>query len=672
MTKRSLYFILLILSILNSQQMFAQIDKKTKDSLLAIGLKKKPDSNSVLAIKTLQRTYFNAGLIDSAFNYAHLAIAITKKIDDAPGLARAYFNLGSVYTNLHQHDSAFYYTSLAKNEALKQKDTFLLVHCYSNFAMQYRYQSDYEKSLEYAIKGAQIAEHSSDSAIIKIIPPLYWSIGAALKAQRHFSKTIEYNKKALTYTNYLDEQRYRILLLLEITDAYLKLDQVEQAGPYMAMAVKENDLFNNIILDIQTRNTQGFYYNKLGRKDLALKAYLHSYQLCDGSRNNDLKSNVANNIAITYLDQKQYSKAQLFAEEANAISVHSKQYIIAATSFDILKRIAYTNENYKLALRYAVQYKNYSDSALNETTQKQIVSLERKFETKKKEKEIADLTIANTSKELAVANRNRWLLGGGLSAVLLLVVLGSLYRNSQHKRLLAKKENALHLEQIKFLERQQQIVSLQSMVNGQETERTRIAKDLHDGLGGLFSTIKMYFNTLKHEQPGLKDETLFEKSHELIDTASEEVRRIAHNLMPEGLMKLGLIPALRDMCANISAGKLLQVKLQSYGMEARMNASTEIMLYRILQELLNNIIKHAQATKVIVQFNREADRLTVTVEDNGHGFDLKQTDKNKHTGLESIKSRVDFLNGTISIDSEAEVGTTILMEFLINAEVEIS
>ena len=612
------------------------------------------------------RNLFNAGLTDSAFAYAHQLITLSEKLDHYESLSKAYYNLGAIYTNLYQHDSAHYYTSLAENQALKAKDSFLLVHCYTNFASQYRYQSDYETSLEYAIKGAQIAERSSDSSIIKIIPSLYWGIGAALKSQKQFLKAIGYDKKALEYTNYPDEQRYRILLLLEIADAYLKLEQIKEAGPYMSLAVKENDLFDNIILDIQTRNTEGFYYNKLGKKDLALQAFLQSYQLCDSSKNDSFKSNVANNIAITYIDQKQYSKAQPFAEEANAISLRLKQYMIAATSFGNLQKIASARGDYQLALQYAEQHKNYSDSSINETTQKQIVSLERKFETEKKEKEIADLTIENTSKELAVEKRNRWLLGGGLSALLLLVILGSLYRNSQHKRLLAKKENALHQEQIKFLERQQQVVSLQSMVNGQETERTRIAKDLHDGLGGLFSTIKMYFSTLKHERPLLKEDALFEKCYELIDTASEEVRRIAHNMMPEGLMKLGLMPALRDMCANISAGKLLLVKLQSYGMETRLNASTEIMLYRIIQELLNNIIKHARATKAIVQFNLEADQLTVTVEDNGQGFDLKQTDKNKHTGLDSIKSRVDYLNGTISIDSEAEVGTTVLMEFLIH------
>ena len=323
-------------------------------------------------------------------------------------------------------------------------------------------------------------------------------------------------------------------------------------------------------------------------------------------------------------------------------------------------------------MQYAEQHKEYADSATNEATQNVTLSLEKKYETEKKEKEIAALTIANTAQELAVVKRNRLLLVGGLAALFLLIMLSLLYRNSKQKQLLAAKENALHQEQIKFLQRQQQVVSLQSMINGQETERSRISKDLHDGLGGLFSTIKMYFSTLQHEQQSLKDNALFTKSYELIDTASEEVRRIAHNMMPEVLMKLGLIHALQDMCTNITAGKLVQVKLQTYGMEKRKAPGTEIMLYRIVQELLNNVIKHAQATLVIVQFNQEADRLTVTVEDNGHGFNVQEVDENNHVGLETIRSRVNYLNGNISIDSEESVGTTVLMEFLINKDSEIA
>lgn len=650
---------------------FAQ-DNRTRDSLLSIGLKEKPDSNSVQAIKTLQRIYFDVGLYDSAFNYAHLVIALTKKINDRDGLAKSYYNLGSIYTNLYHHDSAVYYTRLAENEALKAKDSFLLVHCYSNFATQYRYQNDYETSLEYAIKGAKIAERSSDSSTIKIIPKLYLDIGASLKVQKQFLKTIEYGKKALEYTNYPEEQRYRILLLLEIADAYLKLGQTTDAGEYISMAVAENELLGNIVIAIQTFGTQGIYYNKLGKPKLALEAFLKAYHLCDSAKNDNLKSEVANNIALNYIDQKQYRNAHPFAEEANMLSIRLKQFRIAANSFDILKNIAAAKGNHQLALHYANQFKFYSDSTINEETQKQMVNLERKYQTEKKENEISELTIANATHELAVVKRNRFLLAGALSMLLLLLTLGLLYRNSKQKQLLAAKENALHQEQIEFLKKQQQVLSLQSMVNGEETERSRIAKDLHDGLGGLFSTIKMYLSTLQHEQETLRKNELFTRSYHLIDTASEEVRRIAHNMMPEGLMKLGLLHALEDMCSNISVAKQLEVKLQSYGMEQRMNASTEIMLYRIVQELLNNIIKHAQATRVIVQFNRVANRLTVTVEDNGRGFDLQEFDGKKHKGLETIKSRVSYLNGQISIESENEVGTTVLMEFLINENSEIS
>ena len=170
----------------------------------------------------------------------------------------------------------------------------------------------------------------------------------------------------------------------------------------------------------------------------------------------------------------------------------------------------------------------------------------------------------------------------------------------------------------------------------------------------------------KSENENLKTNPLFSKSYDMVNTASEEVRRIAHNMMPEVLIKLGLVQASKELCNSISAGKLLQVSLQSYGMEKRLNASTEIMLFRIIQELLNNIIKHANATEAIIQFNRNDKRLSVTVEDNGRGFNLNETDDKTHAGLESVQNRVTYLNGKLSIESEKEIGTTVMMDFLIN------
>ena len=151
----------------------------------------------------------------------------------------------------------------------------------------------------------------------------------------------------------------------------------------------------------------------------------------------------------------------------------------------------------------------------------------------------------------------------------------------------------------------------------------------------------------------------------MVDTAASEVRRIAHNMMPEVLLKLGLANALKDLCDNISAGRKLQVSLQINGMEKRLNPSTEIMLYRIVQELLNNIVKHAQASKAIVQFIEDNNRLSVTVEDDGKGFNTAEADATNKAGIETVRSRVHYLNGNMQIDSQKDIGTTVMMDFLV-------
>jgi two-component system, NarL family, sensor kinase len=459
------------------------------------------------------------------------------------------------------------------------------------------------------------------------------------------------------------------LLHLSLADAYINLQQITAAKPYLDTAVLLTAKFNNRIIKMLTASSEGFYYDKSGDYKKALTAYHIAYQYADSNNNAYLKAEAADNIAAIYYKQKNYTEATRYATEANKTALSLNHLKVVASTFKTLKNTAEAKGDYKSALHYAEQYKIYADSATNEATQKTTLSLESKYQSQKKEKEIAELKIANAEKELSALKRNRILLIGSISAAAIMLLLGLMYRNSNNKKILAEKEQKLQKEHIKFLEGQQQVISLQSMVNGQEAERTRIAKDLHDGLGGLFSTIKMYFSTLQHEQETLKGNTLFDKSYQLIDTASDEVRRIAHNMMPEVLAKLGLIPAIQDMCSNISSGKLMQVKLQSYGMEQRMNTNTEIMLYRIVQELLSNIIKHAHATEAIVQFNKDVNRLMVTIEDNGIGFKLQDVDDKQHSGLEIIKSRVNYLHGNISIDSKEKIGTTVMMEFLINEDI---
>jgi two-component system NarL family sensor kinase len=157
--------------------------------------------------------------------------------------------------------------------------------------------------------------------------------------------------------------------------------------------------------------------------------------------------------------------------------------------------------------------------------------------------------------------------------------------------------------------------------------------------------------------------TVFERALDMIDTSIRELRRVAHNMMPEMLTKFGLDEALKEYCNNINSAKLISVKYQSLGMEARPDKSVEIIIYRIVQELLNNVLKHAAATTTFVQLIRQDSRLNVLVEDNGNGFDTGLMENNKGAGLANIRSRVDYLKGQLDIHAEPGKGTLVNIEF---------
>ena len=157
--------------------------------------------------------------------------------------------------------------------------------------------------------------------------------------------------------------------------------------------------------------------------------------------------------------------------------------------------------------------------------------------------------------------------------------------------------------------------------------------------------------------------TVFERSLDMIDTSIKELRRVAHNMMPEMLMKFGLDEALKEYCNTINTAKLLTIKYQSLGMAARLDKSIEIIIYRIVQELLNNTMKHAVASEAFVQIIREGNRLNVVVEDNGKGFDANLMENNKGAGLANVRSRVDYLKGQLDIHAEPGKGTLVNIEF---------
>ena len=206
------------------------------------------------------------------------------------------------------------------------------------------------------------------------------------------------------------------------------------------------------------------------------------------------------------------------------------------------------------------------------------------------------------------------------------------------------------------LENEKENIALKSLIAGEEKERSRIAKELHDGIGSLLAASKMHASKLLLKNPET-DPTLLN----LLDSASKETRRISHNLLPESLMNKGLDVALQDFISSINESQLLNANYQSINLSGSLPQPLQLSIYRIVQELINNIIKHSEATEALVQLNQNKSKLIITVEDNGKGFSF---DKSKSgIGLQNIKSRLSLLKGKMEVDSNESMGTSVYIEF---------
>ncbi|MEP6950443.1 MAG: histidine kinase [Ginsengibacter sp.] len=238
------------------------------------------------------------------------------------------------------------------------------------------------------------------------------------------------------------------------------------------------------------------------------------------------------------------------------------------------------------------------DSLNLDASKNAIAEIENKYQAAQRGKAIIQLQADKQLQPLSIKQKSalNYFLFGSVAALLIVSFLG--YRNLRHRRRLAKQQQELHPQQIRELEKDKQLVAVDSMLKGQEDERSRPAKDLHDGLGGLLSGVKFSLSNMKDNLIVTPDNmTVFERSLDMLDTSIKELRRVAHNMMPQMLVKFGLDEALKEYCNSINTTKLLTVKYQSLGMEERIDKSIEIIIYRIIQELLNNIMNMQKQRK---------------------------------------------------------------------------
>lgn len=199
----------------------------------------------------------------------------------------------------------------------------------------------------------------------------------------------------------------------------------------------------------------------------------------------------------------------------------------------------------------------------------------------------------------------------------------------------------------------------------QDKERKRIAEDIHDSLGSLLSAAKLKLSSLKEEQTNSsnKESENWQVTFQLLDEASAELRNISHNIMPASLSKLGLVAALKNLISQMSSSSAIQMNFSAHDFKERINEATEMSIYRIVLELINNVVKHANATKTTVQLIKYPDYINISVEDNGKGFDFEsEMVSKKGIGLDNILSRVNYLKGKLDIDTSPGRGTTVIID----------
>ncbi|MBK7690491.1 MAG: sensor histidine kinase [Bacteroidetes bacterium] len=342
-------------------------------------------------------------------------------------------------------------------------------------------------------------------------------------------------------------------------------------------------------------------------------------------------------------------QSETYLKECLSITerIHYKE--LSAQCYLMLSAIFHQTGKHAEAYQYHVKYSTLNEEIFNEKRSQQISELQTQYETEKRIQQIVLLTKENELKENQQRNQRTIFFG-----VIIVLLIGTFAFYTFFK---SKKQKEIDEAII-----QEKEVRNKAIIEAEEKERMRIARDLHDGVAQTMTAAKMQLehfidqtgNTM-HVSDSLKN------AFELIVDAAKEVRSISHSMIPNALLKSGLVAAVRDF-VNRMGNEKLKINLVVLGLNERLPEATETVIFRVLQELMNNIIKHANAKEITIQLIREADEFTMMVEDNGIGFDVQKMMDKQGMGLKNMSSRIEYLNGHIDFDSTLGRGSTVIVE----------
>jgi two-component system, NarL family, sensor kinase len=561
--------------------------------------------------------YLAQGKIKDALDIFTLSLQMRKGINDSEGMAAALTNIAIC----HYYDGNYPLSIKNNLEAIKIEklmgDKMAEARSYNNTGNIYLHQANYEEALKYFKHALDVQTEINDR------PGMgrsYNNVGAIYVYQKKLDEALKYFYYALPLNKEVNDKSAEGRTYLNLGSiCLLKVQGMGTKDPSRTgLLVKAREFLDTgltILRDFGDKQGQAMAHNNLG-------------------------------AAFTLLGDPHKSREHLNKGLAFASEIGSLDDL--KTSYQGLAGVDSMEGKWKDAFEHHKLYVLYRDSINNAENTKKIVQAEMNFEFEQKElKEKIEQEKTEALYQEKIERQR--ILGWSIAGIAVLALLSTVLFFNRAKL----KQKNLYQQQL----HEQQQKQAAAVIEVQEQERKRIAEDLHDSLGHLLSTAKLNLQSVPEEQKKHYTNTLH-----LLDQASQEIRNISFNLMPQTLEEQGLIPALYELADKVRKSRLYDILIRVHNMDnLEFDQQTKFNIYRIVQEAVNNILKHADAKEISIQLVKQEESLSIMIEDDGKGFNMAEV-KKFGRGLKNITARSEWLHGTITIDSTPGRGTTISIE----------
>ncbi|MDI9257885.1 tetratricopeptide repeat-containing sensor histidine kinase [Flavobacterium sedimenticola] len=531
-------------------------------------------------------------------------------------------------------------------EIYKLRTNIILNRC----IMQQLFDKENESMRLLTKEAVPLALKSGDYELLglsyKMLGIIFYNYPDFEKAENYLKKSIYYfsrckpNHSPTLKENTIETGIVYSEILLEKEKLKLAKEQLDKVYSLLKM-YPDSNLFPNYYYAI------GFYYQKKGNHNKAIEQFEKGIENCKRHHDVYTERNILYLLQSSLTSLKKYDKAEAILNKLlnnkDEFALNRKNYL-----YSLGNLYEETNE-FKKATFYKNEFIKFTDSLYRSDKKKEMSENEAKFRNFERELEIKRLEQQKTQANLSAQRARLQFLTFALTSLTLLIILISIWFNYKNQKKLALEKELINAERLEALKSLKEVEVMQALIDGEEFERKRIARELHDGIGSKLSALKIKLSSILNENKGLNQ---LKDVDTLLSSSITELRNVSYNLVPEVLLKLGLENALNDLCHLLQSDKV-KIELQFFGNETSIPISSQINIYRIIQELLNNAIKHAQCTEILISCSQNDKLFFISVEDNGIGMEVRPVNSYTSLGLRNVKNRVESMDGSLSLESSS-------------------